>query len=164
MLLNIFLAIFAIIGAGILWYRISHKIPELVAMPDEVIIARLNEDSAQVRIFLLHIGTFWREPRYQEAFWRFCEKTLYRAHIVLMRTDNALAMLLRRVRNHAGSIAESIEPEEPSSVAQSVREKIAAIDSRPELEPASSPRKTSIRIREVRPRKKSALRAGVAQG
>lgn len=163
MILNVFLAILAIAGAGILWHRISHKIPELVAIPDEVIITRLNDDSAQVRIFLLHLRTFWREPRYQEAFWRFCEKMLYRAHIVLMRTDNGLAVLLRRVRNHAGVAAGAIQ-EESARIAQTAREEMASTASRPEAILAPSPHKSSVRIREIRPRKKSTPRAGVAQG
>lgn len=163
MILNIFLAILAIAGTGILWHRISHKIPELVAIPDEVIITRLNDDSAQVRIFLLHLRTFWREPRYQKAFWRFCEKMLYRAHIVLMRTDNGLAALLRRIRNHAGVATGTIR-KEPARIVQTAREEMASTASRPETILTPSPRKSSIRIREVRPRKKSAPRAGVAQG
>ena len=152
-MLNIFLAILAVVGTGILWHRISHKIPELIAIPDEVIVARLNEDSARVRIFLLHFRTFWREPRYQEAFWRFCEKMLYRIHIVLMRVDNGLAVLLRKVRSHAG-VAAGIVKEEPTPALQAVRKQMVAVESRPEAIPVPLPRKSSIRIREVQPRKK----------
>ena len=194
MILNISLAIFAIAGIGILWYRISHKIPELVAIPDEVIVMRLNEDSARVRIFLLHLRTFWREPRYQEAFWRFCEKSLYRAHIVLMRADNGLAVLLRTVRSHAGVAAAIQEAQEEATSAVVIREEISVINLEPkapmprrpedfapatlpavrqaagrrehtvESKIAQLPRKSNVRIREVRPRRKTTSRTAGLQG
>lgn len=98
MFFNLFLVILFAGSLGVLWHRISEKIPELVAIPDEVIVARLHEDSARVRIFLLHARTFWREPRYRESFWHFCEKICYRTHIVLLRTDNGLMAVAKKVR------------------------------------------------------------------
>lgn len=163
MVLNIFLAISAIAGSGILWYRISHKIPELVAIPDEVIVMRLHEDSARVRIFVLHLKTFWREPRYQEAFWRFCAKALYRAHIVLLRADNGLALLLRRVRNHAGSIAESIEPERSAPTAPIQAAAAVPMPRSEEIATVPPRRRSSVRVREVRPRRKTTPRTGGLQ-
>lgn len=98
MFFNLFLIILFAGSVGVLWHRISERIPELVAIPDEVIAARLHEDSARVRIFLLHARTFWREPRYRESFWNFCEKICYRAHIVLLRTDNGLMAAAKKIR------------------------------------------------------------------
>ena len=103
MLFTLFLVILFIGSVGVLWHRISEKIPELVAIPDEVIVARLHEDSARVRIFLLHARTFWREPRYRESFWRFCEKICYRAHIIFLKMDNKLMIWAKRARANAGT-------------------------------------------------------------
>lgn len=114
MLFNLFLVIIFAGSVGVLWHRISEKIPELVAIPDEVIVARLHEDSARVRIFLLHAKTFWREPRYRLIFWRFCEKICYRIHIIFLKMDNGLMALAKKVRSH-GDIAGAEESELPAS-------------------------------------------------
>jgi hypothetical protein len=109
MLFNIFLSVSLVGSLALLWRRMSEKIPELVAIPDDVIVARLHEDSARVRIFLLHVRTFWREPRYRRAFWRFLEKICYRTHIVFLKMDNGLMALVKKSRAHAGeAIAETL--------------------------------------------------------
>ncbi|MFY9463371.1 MAG: hypothetical protein WAP52_04275 [Candidatus Sungiibacteriota bacterium] len=153
MLFTLFLVILFIGSVGVLWHRISEKIPELVAIPDEVIVARLHEDSARVRIFLLHAKTFWREPRYREPFWRFCEKICYRAHIVLLRMDNGLMALAKKVRGYAGiANAEGNGSEESASEEKNAmaEEAVAAV-LRAAAEP---PRAASHRVQEVRHRKK----------
>lgn len=80
----------------ILWYRITIKIPELIAVPDEVIAARLEEDSAKIRLFFLHFRVFFREKRYKKVFLRACEKMLHRIHIIIMRLDNSIVALLKK--------------------------------------------------------------------
>ena len=99
MFLNVILAILFVGSVGALWGRISEKIPELVAIPDEVIVARLREDSARIRIFFLHFKSFWREGRYKDVFRKFCEKIFYRTHIILMRLDHRVMSM--RVKIHA---------------------------------------------------------------
>ena len=111
MILNIILAILFVGSSGLLWLRVSERIPELIAIPDEVIIARLHEDSAGVRIFFLHFKTFWREGRYKILFWKFCEKFFYRVHIVLMRLDHRMMTLRHRIRT-AGSDAAGEQADE----------------------------------------------------
>ena len=103
MIVDIALVIIFIAGIVTLWYRISVKIPELIAIPDEVITARLEEDSAKLRLFLLHLKFYYREKKYEEVFWRMLSKTLYKFHIGLMRLDNGTMGLLKRVRLHAGA-------------------------------------------------------------
>ena len=85
-------------SAGVLWYRISQRIPELVAIPDEVIVERLHEDSARIRVFLLNLKRWWREEQYRRPLWKFCEKIIYRLHILLLRVDNGTVGLLKKVR------------------------------------------------------------------
>lgn len=124
MLFTLFLIILFLGSVGMLWHRVSEKIPQLVAIPDEVIVVRLHEDSARVRIFLLHARTFWREPRYREAFWHFCEKICYRIHIVFLKMDNGLMIWAKRARANAGTAnAETLDAtivprgEEPAEAA-----------------------------------------------
>ncbi len=81
-----------------LWYRVSIKIPELVAIPDEVITARLEENSARLRLFLLQFKTFYREGRQTILFWQVLAKTLYRLHIFILRIDNGLNSALKKIR------------------------------------------------------------------
>ncbi len=103
MFLNLFLTAIFLASAAGLWYFISLKIPELVAVSDGVIVERLHEDSARVRIFLLHFRTFYREGRYRIWLWRFCEKICWRVHIFILRSDNALVAILQKI--HAAASA-----------------------------------------------------------
>lgn len=95
---DLFLLLLFVGGAGALWYVISLKIPELVAISDAVIVERLHEDSARIRIFLLQFKTFYREKQYRAWFLKFCEKIFFRIHIFLLRTDNALVALTKKIR------------------------------------------------------------------
>lgn len=102
MMFDIILAILFVGSTGVIWYRISERIPELVAIPDEVIVERLHEDSARIRVFLLNLKLWWREKQYREPLWRFCEKIVYRLHILLLRADNGMVLLLKKVRTFGG--------------------------------------------------------------
>ena len=95
------LAVF-LISVFMLWYRISEKIPELIAVPDQVIVERLHEDSAKIRIFMLDAKKWYKEKHYEQTFWNFCGKTLYKFHILLLRTDNGTVAFLKKVRAHGG--------------------------------------------------------------
>lgn len=102
MLFDIALAAVCIAATVALWHRISLKIPELVAIPDEVIIGRLHEDSAKIRVFLLSIRRHWQEGNFRQFFLRRAEKALCRAHIFILRTDNGTMALLKKVRTVLG--------------------------------------------------------------
>lgn len=97
-LIDLVFAIIFFVGVFGLWYRITQKIPELVAIPDQVITERLHEDSAQVRLFVLHLKTFYKEARYKDIFYGFLEKLLYKLHIVILRIDNAVVRVLKGVK------------------------------------------------------------------
>lgn len=98
MFIDIAFAIIFFVGVFGLWYRITQKIPELVAIPDQVITERLHEDSAQVRLFVLHLKTFYKEARYKDIFYGFLGKLLYKLHIVILRIDNAVVQTLKGVK------------------------------------------------------------------
>ncbi|MEK7082342.1 MAG: hypothetical protein AAB915_01540 [Patescibacteria group bacterium] len=173
MVFDFFLAGTFLASAAVLWYRISLKIPELVAVPDTVIVERLHEDSAQVRIFLLHFKKFYREGRHRAWLWRLCEKICHRAHIFLLRADNATVALLQKIRVAGNGtyaslggngIADHDVPREPASANEKYWLKL-----RQEQEAMSMPtpprsvhsahpaRQRTGRIQEVRARKKEKM-------
>lgn len=98
MITYIFLATLFVASSGILWYLISQKLPELIAIPDHVITERLHEESAKFHIFLLHVRAFFREENYKKFAIQLTAKLLHRLHIFLMRVDNLVTTLLRRIR------------------------------------------------------------------
>lgn len=102
MVMDIALGIVFFGSICMLWYRMSEKIPQVIAIPDEVITQRLHEHSARFRIFLLHAKTFYKEEYYRNLFWNFLGKILYRLHIFVLRMDNGLIRLLKKVRAHNG--------------------------------------------------------------
>jgi hypothetical protein len=102
MLITLALGILFFGSCFLLWYRISEKIPHVVAIHDDVITQRLHESSARLRIFLLHFKTFYKEEYYHNIFWNFLGKVFYKLHIFLLKIDNALVGLLKKVRAHNG--------------------------------------------------------------
>ena len=146
MIFNISLGIIFVGSAFTLWYLISKKIPELVAIPDDVIAWRLKEDSARVRVFLLRFKSFYTEGQIKEFFWSVVAKILHRTHIILMRTDNSMVSLLKRVRGNGNGHGIT------NGVAAGNNELQKSSDSTvASLPDPTSPK--SLKIEEVRPRK-----------
>jgi len=102
MLIDIFLGIIFFGSCFALWYRVSEKIPHVVAIHDEVITQRLHENSARLRIFLLHFKTFYKEEYYHNLFWNFLGKVFYKLHIFILRLDNYIVLILKKIRAHNG--------------------------------------------------------------
>ena len=98
MTVDIILVVLFITSIFFLWYKVSQKIPELIAIPDQVITARFEEDSAKFRIFIVHLKSYYLEGRYKETFFRILGKALYRIHIIFLRLDNGVASLLKKIR------------------------------------------------------------------
>ena len=95
-----------------LWYRLSEKIPQVVAIHDEVITQRLHENSARLRIFLLHFKTFYKEEYYHNLFWNFLGKVCYKLHIFVLKIDNALIGFLKKIRTRDGLAGLSVSEED----------------------------------------------------
>lgn len=87
----------------VLWYQISLKIPQLVAIPDHVITERFHEDSAKRRLFILHLKAYYKEGRYKPLFWNFAAKLLYRVHLFLLKLDSGTVSLIKHIRAQNGS-------------------------------------------------------------
>ncbi|MBI4224769.1 MAG: hypothetical protein HY617_00405 [Candidatus Sungbacteria bacterium] len=102
MLIDILLGIIFVGSCYMIWHRISEKIPQVVAIPDEVITQRLHENSARLRIFLLHFKTFYKEEYYLNLFWSFWGKVFYKLHIFVLRLDNYIISILKKIRARNG--------------------------------------------------------------
>lgn len=102
MILDSILLVTFAVSAYTLWYRISIHLPELTSIPDDVIMKRLDEDSARLKIFILQFRTFYRERHHVDLFWNFSSKVLYRIHIFLLRFDNAIVRHLQNIRVRMG--------------------------------------------------------------
>ena len=112
MVIDAALAIIFLGSAFLLWYRVSLRLPELIAIPDQVITERLHEDSARLRLFLLHLKKYYKEERHKEVFWIYLSKILYKTHLFLMRMDNWVVGVLRNARQNGEGVEKEVK--EPS--------------------------------------------------
>src|SRR3989344_3474945 len=85
------------------WVIIGKKIPALLMVPENVILAHLEEDSSRIRRFLLEFKSFFREKRYEIHLWRLAAKILIRVRFVILKTDNLTASLLRQIKIKLGN-------------------------------------------------------------
>ena len=101
MYIDILLGLVFIVSLYILWQRIAHKIPELAAIPDKEVSVLLEENTAKLHRFILHLfhfRIFYRERHYQDKFWSFAAKVIFKIHIFLLRLDNGLMSILKKMR------------------------------------------------------------------
>ena len=101
MYIDILLALAFIISTYVLWRRISDKIPELIMIPDQNLSALLEENTAKFQVFLVHLfhfRSFYRSRHYHEKVRLFGAKLLYRIHIAVLRLDNRIILVLKRMR------------------------------------------------------------------
>ena len=105
MIINIILGFIFLGGFITLIGQIKRKIPELVAVPDTVIAERLQHNSTKAYLFIVHLFQFrffYREGHYQARLWRGLVKLLYKIHILVMKFDNFLLMLMKRAKPTIG--------------------------------------------------------------
>lgn len=108
MTIDILLGLMFVSSGIILWSRIARKLPEVAMIPHTVITEELATSRRRFHIVILHIlhfRTLYQGRHYQDRFWQVIAKMVYRVHILLLRMDNSLVNVLRRVR--AVSEAES---------------------------------------------------------
>lgn len=102
MYIDILLALAFVISISMLTRRVSEKIPDLALIPDQDISVLLEENTAKIQRLFLHIfhfRSFYHERHYHEKFWSFTTKCLLKAHIILLRIDNSIMRLMKRVRS-----------------------------------------------------------------
>ena len=101
MYIDIFLALVLMISMYMLRRRVFEKIPDLRLIPDQDISILLEENTAKLQRFFLHIfhfQSFYRERHYHEKFRSFITKLLFKGHIALLRIDNSIMRLMKRMR------------------------------------------------------------------
>ena len=152
MLFNLALILISLTSGIALWYLILQKIPELVAIPDEVIVHRLHENSAQIRVFLLSFRRALREREHHQIFLRYSEKALYRVHILMLRADNGMVALLKKVRTVLDAIPEANGRGHTETEAEMPKIVMPRQETLHGMAPTVPPYKTS-RIQEVRPKR-----------
>ena len=109
MFIDITLFLLLMVSASALIFFVSRKIPELVAIPDEVIRERLGEDSARFRFITVNLREFYRQKGYLLILLQFLGKILHKIHIFFLRIDNRLVSILRRIREKNSTIVETME-------------------------------------------------------
>ena len=130
MYIDILLAAAFVVSCYLLWRRISEKMPELAAMPDQEVSVMLQENTAKIQVFALHLfhfRSFYRERHYQDKCWNFLAKMFFKIHIFVLRLDNGLIGLVKKIRlkteprqnaNPVDFFKELQEKEEVQSVVQ----------------------------------------------
>ncbi|MDP3770200.1 MAG: hypothetical protein Q8R40_04675 [bacterium] len=112
MYIDILLGLVFFASLYILWQRIAKRIPELSAIPDKEVSVLLEENTARLHRFILHIfhfRIFYRERHYQDKFWSIAAKIIFKIHILLLRLDNGLMDVLKRIRiNREGAESGSV--------------------------------------------------------
>lgn len=104
MIIDLSLLAFFLVSLFLFWYRLSSKIPELIAIPDQIITERFHDDSSRLRLFLLHLKIYYREGKHKLIFWKFIGKTLQKLHLLLLRVDNMTVIVIQKVRAHGISL------------------------------------------------------------
>ena len=102
-----------------LWYFVSQRLPRLVSIPDHVVTERLEAHSGKFRLFLLNFRVFWHKGEHWELLRSFIAKTLQKFHIVLLRLDNGVVALQKKLKqneNGGGNGNASSEDIEPGQV------------------------------------------------
>ena len=113
MYIDILLALASIISSYLLWQRLADKIPELTLVPDQSLAELLEENTAKFQKFFLHLfhfRSFYRERHYHEKARRLTAKFLYRVHIGILRMDNVILRMMKRMREGVEPVL-AVEPE-----------------------------------------------------
>ena len=145
MYIDIFLGIIFFASLYLLWKRIAQKIPALAMIPDQEVSVLLEQNTAKLHRFLLHIfhfRIFYRERHYQDKFWGFAAKFLFKIHILILRFDNGLMSLVKKMRMSNEDIDQRVIP-------QDYLKQLGAQSRLPEIK--QNP------MQEVRPRKRTRL-------
>ena len=155
MYIDILLGFVFVLGIYILWCRISEKIPDLKLIPDQDMSVLLEENTAKIQRFFLHLfhfRSFYRERHYHAKFWSVVTKLLFKFHIILLRADNGIMRLMKRMR-----ASNEMEVEQRHDT----KEYFSQLQDHPSS--SSTPEKTN-RMQEVRTRKRARLTRNLNEG
>jgi hypothetical protein len=157
MYIDILLACALGVSTYFFWWRVSEKIPDLELIPDQSISVLLEENTAKIqRLFLhlFHFRSFYRERHYHEKTRSVVSKLLFKTHIVVLRFDNRIIRLMKRMRSvsEADVSHEEVNNHEYTAPVQ----KEEAVVSVPvmAIEPIMVAMPQVARMQEVRPRRR----------
>ncbi len=100
-IIDITLAAVFVGALATLWVKVSEKLPVLATVPDHVIVGELERHARRIRLLALPIKTFYQEKRYRDLFFNAIGKVVYRLHILVMRMDNSLVLVLKFIQRYA---------------------------------------------------------------
>ncbi len=160
MYMDILLALALAVCGFLLWRRISQKIPELEIIPDQDLSVLLEENTAKIQRFFLHLfhfRSFYRERHYHEKVRAFGVKFLFRLHVFVLRMDNSIVRLMRRMREPGeNAVDQEKEKNDPNRIILKLQNRMQEEQREVPVLPvavpvmAAAPVRTN-RIQEVRP-------------
>ncbi len=102
MAVTLILGLVFFISSLVLWYRVSQRLPELIAIPEDAIRGRLAEGDTAVIRLIMRVRALWDERYLQVLARSLGAKGLQKIHIVLMRLDNGVVGIMRKIRLENG--------------------------------------------------------------
>lgn len=117
-MIDIVLIIIFLISLGALLILVSPKLPELAAVPQEEIDRYIDHRYGVVVVPYRRAKKFYEEGRWKSVAFDYCGRILHRLHIVLMRLDNGVVGILKRVRSRLG-VANGNGEQQPVGKAES---------------------------------------------
>ncbi|MDP3778664.1 MAG: hypothetical protein Q8R30_01270 [bacterium] len=156
MYIDILLACALGVSAYFFWRRVSEKIPDLELIPDQSISVLLEENTEKIqRLFLhlFHFRSFYRERHYHEKTRLAASKLLFKTHIVVLRFDNRIIRLMKRMRPvEAETTQEEVAGREYAAPVQKEEVMVSAPVMALKATTVAMPQAT--RMQEVRPRRR----------
>src|SRR3989344_1122525 len=89
-----------------LWRFLRERIPQALAIPDEIILERFREDAKKNRLWTLPLKVLYEEVHFWKFLRLYWALILYRIHIRLLRLDNRILAKYNRLKNEGEKEAE----------------------------------------------------------
>lgn len=101
MFIDITLIVIFLVSLGVLSFLVSRKLPHLATVPQEEIDRYLEERYRAVFVPFHRVKKFYNEERLLAAVLDYSGRFLHRLHIIVMRIDNGIVGLLKKVRSQS---------------------------------------------------------------
>src|SRR3989338_2435693 len=95
------------LASGVFLLRfLRERIPQALAIPDEIILERFREDAKKNRLWTLPLKVLYEEVHFWKFLRLYWARILYRIHIRLLRLDNRILAKYNRLKNEGEEEAE----------------------------------------------------------
>jgi len=105
-LADVFSGILFLASGVFLWRFLRERIPQALAIPDEIILERFREDAKKNRLWTLPLKVLYEEVHFWKFLRLYWARILYRIHIRLLRLDNRILAKYNRLKNEGEKEAE----------------------------------------------------------